>query len=145
MDAGLQLRRRRWLEQALDQGRSLPEVARLTGLPESTLRGWLRPLSSTAATCPDCNGPMRHPAADRCRGCEALRRRVWTHLAILEARERWGAEFGRPPTTYDWNPSHARRHGRWQAGRWPSTSTVVRRFGSWHAFLTAPLRGPGDK
>jgi hypothetical protein len=48
----------------------------------------------------------------------------------------WHSRYGRPPSSYDWSRTHARRRGdealkRLQAGEWPAPSTVIDLYGSW--------------
>ncbi len=107
---------------------SLAGAARRLNLPESTLRSQL-----ASRECPECGSP-RDPRASRCRDCEAARRRGWSTYELLQAREEWRNLYDKPPSTYDWNPTLG---PRFQADRWPSAATVLRRFGSWAAFMTA--------
>ena len=55
---------------------------------------------------------------------------------ILDAIREWHRLYGEPPATSDWAPARARSGGqlwrldRYYAGNWPSTNTVIRRFGT---------------
>jgi len=55
---------------------------------------------------------------------------------ILDAIREWHRLYGEPPATSDWAPARARSGGqlwrldRYYAGSWPSTNTVIRRFGT---------------
>jgi hypothetical protein len=58
---------------------------------------------------------------------------------MLDAVREWTRLTGAPPTLYDWSPAHAPAGhsgaSRYLAerGRWPSASSVARRFGSLRA------------
>src|SRR3954451_15306210 len=63
---------------------------------------------------------------------------AWTRERIVEALHDWTRLVGSPPRSYEWAPASARVLGResplsrlWATShpRWPSTATVVRRFG----------------
>ncbi len=77
--------------------------------------------------------PLRHPGPRNC----------WTRPAILAALRAWTDETGRPPRRRDWTgerPESARDAQRkWmrEHPRWPSSSAVAARFGSWSAALEA--------
>lgn len=60
------------------------------------------------------------------------RQTVWTAEAILEAMERWHAQYGKPPTSYDWNVTLS-RHPRTELLNYPASSTVANVFGGWGA------------
>jgi hypothetical protein len=83
------------------------------------------------------DGPGRAP--EWCPACAALRRRRWSDQRLLEAIRAWTRLTGTPPTLYDWSPAHAPSDhpgaARYLAepGRWPSASSVARRFGSLRA------------
>lgn len=82
-------------------------------------------------------------------------RRVWTRQSIIEAIQRWNAQYGAPPTAMDWNTAQARREGRldlvqrWGEGNWPHYGSVTNtRFDSWNAAIRAAgltPRGPGER
>ncbi len=75
---------------------------------------------------------------------------TWTRERVLFALRDWAREFSEAPRQHEWAIAHAREAGlesgrlrRWMAEypRWPSSETVVKRFGSWSAGLeTAGLR-----
>jgi hypothetical protein len=79
---------------------------------------------------------------------------AWTRERIVEALQDWTRLVGSAPRSYEWAPASARVLGResplsrlWASShpRWPSTATVVRRFGTWNSALSAaglPLRRP---
>lgn len=127
---------RKQLAELVARQGSVAQAARLLGLPESTLRRWLAPVSA-AARC-ECGTPLPDPRARRCRNCAARQRRRWRDEQILAARERWRALHGRPPSSYDWNPTLGPHY---EAGRWPAAATVLRQFGSWSQFLA---QAPGS-
>jgi hypothetical protein len=66
-----------------------------------------------------------------CKSCHpgAIARR-WTPERVLEAMLVWELRYGRPPSSYDWSRTHARRRGgealrRLNHGCWPSASVVT--------------------
>lgn len=85
------------------------------------------------------------------------------HDEIMERMRLWAAITGRPPAQKQWHISeirkaaarlrtrlnfHDRAIGLYEAGDWPSTTTVVNRFGSFNAGLVAAgftPRGPGQQ
>lgn len=70
------------------------------------------------------------------RGPTRGRSHTLTDEQILDAIRDWHRQYGEPPATSDWAPARARHGGqlwridRYYAGDWPSTNTVVRRFGT---------------
>lgn len=76
------------------------------------------------------------------------RRAAWSEDDILDAIRRWAADHdGMPPTATEWNPSDCRysaelstaraeawlaRADDFEAGEYPWTGSVVKRFGSWN-------------
>jgi hypothetical protein len=110
-------------------------------------------------TCAGCGrltsgsgGPGRAP--ERCRACAGEQRRSWSEQDILEAIRDWAELTGSPPVLADWSPAHAPAGSkasdryRSQPGRWPSASTVVKRFGSMRTAVEAaglrPTHGGGN-
>lgn len=70
--------------------------------------------------------------------------KTWDQDAIVQAILGFHSEFGRPPSAPDWDPYVARRIGHarravlfQQHDDWPSTSTVVKVFGSWGRAIAA--------
>lgn len=66
----------------------------------------------------------------------------WEPDEIVAAAWEWSHRYGTSPTTTDWNPAMLRAKGgspealeRYLDGTWPSTATVVRRFGTWNKML----------
>ncbi|WP_028065921.1 homing endonuclease associated repeat-containing protein [Solirubrobacter soli] len=70
------------------------------------------------------------------RGPARGRSHLLTDEQLLDAIREWTKLYGEPPATADWAPARARSHGqtwrldRYYAGDWPSTNTVIRRFGT---------------
>lgn len=70
------------------------------------------------------------------RGPTRARSHLLTNEQLLDAIREWTQLYGEPPATADWAPARARAHGqswrldRYYAGNWPSTNTVIRRFGT---------------
>lgn len=63
--------------------------------------------------------------------------KLWDADAVIGAIQEWAREYGRPPTTLEWNPWLAAKLGRhalverYHEGFWPNYKTVVRYCGSW--------------
>jgi hypothetical protein len=70
------------------------------------------------------------------RGPTRARSHTLSDDAILDAIREWTELYSEPPAIADWSPARARSAGqlwrldRYYAGNWPSTNTVVRRFGT---------------
>jgi hypothetical protein len=70
------------------------------------------------------------------RGPTRARSHQLTNAQLLDAIREWTHLYGEPPATADWAPARARatsqtwRLDRYYAGNWPSTNTVIRRFGT---------------
>jgi hypothetical protein len=73
-------------------------------------------------------------------------------LGILDQKEwmlykarLWNEKYGDPPSAYDWNVAQARRvahpermaqiEERQAEEVWPSTSSILKHFGRWNAFI----------
>lgn len=75
------------------------------------------------------------------RGPTRARSHVLSDAEILAAIRDWTRIYGEPPATADWAPARARSHAqlwrveRYYAGNWPSTKTVIRRFGTFTAAI----------
>jgi len=75
------------------------------------------------------------------RGPTRARSHVLSDAEILAAIRDWTRIYGEPPATADWAPARARGGGqlwrveRYYAGSWPSTKTVIRRFGTFSAAI----------
>lgn len=103
--------------------------------------------------CGRCGRPVsggngRSRTSTWCPECAPLQRRRWSDEDLLEAIVRWTAATGSPPELPDWSPGHAppghagaRRYLR-ERGRWPSASTIARRFGSLSAAKRQALSRP---
>lgn len=114
-----------------------------------------------AAPAPE-HGPPTVNASDR---THKNRRDRYTHDEIIAAILRWADDHDEPPAQADWNPALLRRHARvmaakavghlqriaeYDSGDWPSSTTVVKYFGSWNAALAAAgfgaiLRSSGNQ
>ena len=80
-----------------------------------------------------------------CKACHpgAIERR-WTRERVLAAMAEWRSRYGRPPSSYAWSRTHARRRGgdaldRLARGDWPAASVITRLFGTWAAARAAAL------
>ena len=106
---------------------------------------------SRAKPCVDCGGRTsgeKPSVTGRCWDCQVKATTVWPREAMIAAAHEWHDVFGNPPTAVDWigapsllakSPgSRLRREDAKDAGlRWPATSLVQTRFGSWNAFIAA--------
>jgi len=86
-----------------------------------------------------------------CRICNRLgmglraypQKTIWTKEACIAALRECGAEDGRTPRATDFNTGQARRLGFLEAAArhkdrgWPSSSTIVQKFGSWREAIIA--------
>lgn len=69
---------------------------------------------------------------------------IWTKPRIIDAIKDYADQYGRPPGAADWNPAMARGIGhpeiadRFYADEiWPTTTPVVKQFGSWNKAIKA--------
>jgi hypothetical protein len=98
------------------------------------------------AFCGDATGPSRGSRVfSQCRGCAGSSRAQWTRESAIAAYRDWWARFCMAPTSTDWNRTAAFRRGesavaRFSSGRWPTSSVIVRLFGSWGQFIAAARR-----
>lgn len=143
-----------------ERGLKLREIAAEMGEPISTVHELItdpdlskhhaRMRQRYGGICIDCGaptswprGPIRNGPAKRCAACASVAQIVWTRELIIAALHEWTRLYGRTPSSVAWNPSLARSKGqldlveRFYAGRWPSTSIVQKRFGSWNAAIDA--------
>jgi hypothetical protein len=93
-------------------------------------------------------------AATDAAGLERCRPPGRSNEEMLDAIRRWVATYGAPPKITDWSPREARRIGRedvalrCEAGDWPTSGSVCKRFGSWRAAIAAAgfvPRPPGER
>jgi AraC-like DNA-binding protein len=62
----------------------------------------------------------------------------WTSERVRDAMRAWQERYGKPPSSYDWSRTHARRRGgnalgRLEDGDWPAPATVTDLYGTWAA------------
>jgi hypothetical protein len=79
--------------------------------------------------------------------CSACK--LWTPAQVLAKWHAWTECYGAPPSSYDWNATHARRRGgvaleRFNSEPWPTTAVVRRLFGGWPGVRAAAGRGRAD-
>ena len=114
------------------------EVADLLGVARDTARRYAR-----AHDCQRCGQPVLSAAAPLCRTCAHPHGSRWgkpfSEREIIGAVRAWKRLEGRSPAQSDWQPVDQGGHLRWEreCPRWPPTSHVMRRFGSWNAALRA--------
>lgn len=77
----------------------------------------------------------RGQAAAGMRTVRSLTGVVWTRATIRQALFEWRFEHGRSPKAEEWRAS--------EDPRWPSTSTVIRLFGSWNKAIVSAGYTPG--
>ena len=105
-------------------------------------------------TCADCGTPTRSNGTSkpspRCPECAARANAEaalkWTPELILARIQEWAGLYGEPPAIPDWQPTtcydvyhdwaRARRFVE-ANGHWPWSNTVIQRFGSWNAAISA--------
>lgn len=84
------------------RGWSAPEIGRLLGVPESTVRNWWN--GGTCACGRPVDGSNRR-GSERCVDCSRAKQaaeRYWTHETVIDAIQRFAVENGRPPKATDW-------------------------------------------
>jgi len=138
------------------EGLSFSEIATHVGLGAQTVRDYYRDPEGKAqrarreryrGTCASCGGPTsgyRGPelAPKYCRRCVHEQRRTWTPDGIVAAIRDWHKVTGAPPTVADWSSVNSwavarPKHCGGGSQRWPSESTVRRRFGPFRAAIAA--------
>jgi hypothetical protein len=139
------------------------EIAQRLGVSSSTVRNYLRDpeglrararaATRAGSTCRFCNRATGAPRGSRtfdlCPRCAASTRTSWTRARVLGAFWRWYSMFGKPPSSTDWNHTHAKRRGgaaleRFRSDRWPTSTVVVRLFGTWAQLAEAARTGLCD-
>jgi hypothetical protein len=135
------------------EGLPIAEIARRLGRAEATVKAYLYDPTGEKArevkrryrgVCQGCGAPTaarngKGDAYDYCKTCHpGARAPRWTHIRVRDAMRLWRARHGRPPSSYDWSRTHARRRGgdalaRLEDGDWPSPGTVTDLYGSWAA------------
>jgi hypothetical protein len=94
--------------------------------------------------CRGCGAPTsarggKGDAYEYCKQCHpGAIAREWTRERVREAMRAWHAQYGSPPTSYDWSWTHASKRGpdalaRLQDDAWPAPSTVTELYGTWAA------------
>lgn len=155
------------IERLDGEGRTTAEIADELGLARSTVNIYRRDPSGEVrrrrqeqygSICRGCAEPTSGAGPERaarwCQACAPRRRRRWSDEQMLEAIRDWVQLTGGPPAVADWSPAHAARGNpgahRYltEPGRWPSTSSVARRFGSLRAAIDragVSLPGPDGR
>lgn len=140
-----------------DRGLKLREIAELTGLSISSVDHYLSDPDGSKARarkmrgrCCDCGRAIRSDSPTRgnpmrCSPCASANYASRTRKEMESAYRTWIAWYGRRPGAMDWNLAHARRvaspvrlaaiEAAHQERRWPSSSGVIKKFGSWNAFV----------
>lgn len=135
------------------EGLSNAQIGDRLGRSEATVKGYFYDPTGAKAkavkaryqgACKRCGAPTqpRNGKGDAYRYCKACHPGAiqprWTRAGVLEAMRAWERRHGRPPSSYDWSRTHARRRGgaalaSLQEGQWPTPATVSDLFGSWAA------------
>jgi len=140
----------------LRAGMATRDIARRLGVAPSTVRDYLSDPDSEKArrrlarrprgACSVCGRETGSSRGARvfntCRNCARRRRARWTREIAIDAYCAWWARFSVEPTSTEWNRTHAARRGddaiqRFVSGRWPTSTVIVRLFGSWARFAVA--------
>jgi hypothetical protein len=141
------------------EGYGWNRISRTMGIPHTTLMRWLCPEIADrqraaareakrrrTGTCRGCGATTRYNGhagiaiSEWCLSCRGRQNTKWTREAIFHAIREWTSEHGgRPPSAENWNPHLARANGAYERAqafedddRWPYSSTVIERFGSWN-------------
>ncbi len=140
---------------------TIAEIARRLGRAEATVKAYLYDPTGEKAravkaryvgVCRGCGAytQPRNGKGDAYAYCKACHpgaiERLWTRERVLDAMHAWRELHGRPPTSYDWSRTHARRRGeealdQLARGDWPAASVVTALFGSWRAARVAAEAG----
>ena len=133
------------------EGLSIAEIADRLGRSAATVKAYFYDPTGAKAravksryqgVCRGCGASTRPrngkgDAYAYCKACHpgAIEPR-WTHGLVLDAMREWQVRYDRPPSSYDWSRTHARRRGgealrRLAEGQWPSASAVTALFGTW--------------
>jgi len=138
---------------------STAEVARRLDVSRSTVRDYLsdpdgararqRRASAERGRCARCGTATGAARGTRqfalCLSCAGHARASWTAADVLDAYLTWWRRFGDRPTSSDWHRTRATRRGgealeRFNSGRWPTASVIVRLFGGFRALTAAAER-----
>jgi AraC-like DNA-binding protein len=132
---------------------SITEIARRLGKSPATVKGYFYDPTGEKAkavkaryvgVCRGCGAPTqprngKGDAYEYCKACHpgAIAPR-WTRESVRAAMRAWRDRYGKPPSSYDWSRTHARRRGgdalaRLAEGDWPSPATVTALYGTWAA------------
>src|SRR4051794_8081626 len=139
---------------------SIAQIAERPGRAPATVKGYFYDPTGDKAravkaryqgACRQCGAPTqarggKGDAYAFCKRCRpgAIQPR-WTRELVLEAMHAWQDQYGRPPSSYDWSRTHARRRGpeavaRLQTAEWPTSTTVGELFGTWSNARAQPTR-----
>lgn len=146
----------------VESGMTVPEAATELGVGRSAASSWLcdpdgakqrARRASYAGNCLRCGAPTSGcngigQAPRFCRAHNPSQEQFWTQERVVQAIRKWHETYGQPPAACDWNvsPSQLARRtpeaakrivDRWEAGYWPHVVTVIARFGSWSAAISA--------
>ena len=132
---------------------SITEIARRLGKSPATVKGYFYDPTGEKAkavkaryvgVCRGCGAPTqpRNGKGDAyayCKACHpgAIAPR-WTRESVRAAMRAWHDRYGKPPSSYDWSLTHARRRGdealaRLAKGDWPAPGTVTDLYETWAA------------
>ena len=149
-------RERVQLAQQLRRGLGTSDIARRLAVSPSTIRDYIsdpdgekaraRQAKKPRGSCISCGGKTGPNRGKRvfkvCADCMPRLRAQWTRETTINAYLDWSERHSVEPTSTDWNRTLAFRRGgeaveRFSAGKWPSSSVIVRLFGNWGSFVAA--------
>lgn len=138
------------------------EISARLGVARSTVYQWLNDPDGDRnrarkvryhGTCIDCGGETAGRASGtarisvRCAECHARRNAEeapWKPERIIEAIREWVARYGEPPSASEWNTAVG-DPVRFGSGEYPTTTTVLYRFGSWNVAIEAAGFEPRER
>jgi hypothetical protein len=99
----------------------------------------------SAPLCEACRSRPTSNGRTLCGACK-----LWTPSQVLAKWRTWTERYGAPPSSYDWNATHAHRRGgvaleRFNSEAWPTAAVVRRLFGGWPGLRAAAQHDGGER
>lgn len=90
-------------------------------------------------TCEICGAPTSYSgkksqASKRCQKHANAGRKFWTQENVIKAIQRWAQEYGRPPTSVDWNAALSKNE---RGPEYPASTTVQGEHGAFKTWADA--------